>query len=262
VRSWDSLLTVAQEAVDLAVSMIEQQAPGAITWKGDRDVVSALDVAIERAVQELLRRRTPRIGFLGEEGSSGQVTVPGTDLVWILDPIDGTANFLHGLPLCGVSLGLIERSHPVVGVIDLPYLRLRYTATQGNGAYRGDHRLTASTTANLREAIFSTGGYTVGKNTQQSLALTTALAGVVQRLRMFGSVAVDLAWVAEGRLDGCIRLSNKPWDTAAGVLIAREAGALVIDSDGSPHTLGSRATIAVNKELAGQLIALVQHAIE
>jgi myo-inositol-1(or 4)-monophosphatase len=266
MTSWDSLLTVAQEAVDLATSMIKQRAPGAITWKGDRDMVSALDIAVEHAVQDLLRHKTPHIGFLGEEGSRGPVMAPETNPFWALDPIDGTANLLRGLPLCAVSLGLVDHSRPVVGVIDLPYLRLRYSAVQDNGAYRGSHRIAATTTADLREAIVSIGDYAVGENApqrnRQRLALTTALAATVQRVRMFGSAATDLAWVAEGRLDGCVMLSNKPWDTAAGVLIAREAGAVILDSDGSPHTVNSRATIAVNKELAATLLALVQHAID
>ncbi|MBX6769999.1 MAG: inositol monophosphatase, partial [Actinomadura rubrobrunea] len=219
-----------------------------------------VDYAIERAVRDNLRAKTPDIAFLGEEeGKSGT-----GDLMWVLDPVDGTANYVRNLPLCGISLALIHHSRPIVGVIDLPFLGARYHAAHTIGAYQADRRLQVSMTTNLKDAIVALGDYAVGEGAETKnrlrLALTERLAARVQRIRMLGSAALDLAWVAEGKLDAAIMLSNKPWDTAAGVLIAREAGAVVIDTDGIDHTLTSTATIAVTPNLAHQLGILIQEA--
>jgi myo-inositol-1(or 4)-monophosphatase len=231
-----------------------------------------LPAAIEAAAiaNELIRSRlpgpltAPGVAILGEEeGVSGD---PDSELLWALDPIDGTANLVHGMPLTGVSLGLLYAGRPVLGVIDLPFLDARYWAVEHAGAYVGDRRIGASRTARLRDAVVAIGDYAVGVDADEKnhlrLALTEHLAGRAQRVRMLGSAAIDLAWVAEGKLDASMTMSNKPWDTAAGVIIAREAGAVVIDQDGSDHTSSSVATIAVAPGVVEELLALVAWAQE
>lgn len=259
----DALLRIANAAVDQAQHAIQAMPVGAVTAKGDRDMATEVDYAIEHTLRKFLARETPEVGFLGEEeGRSGRVG----ELIWTLDPIDGTANFARGLPLCGVSLALLDEGNPVVGVIDLPFLRTRYTAARNRGTWANGERLTASGTSEMSNAIVSLGDFAVGPDAdhrnRQRFALMTLLAGRVQRVRMFGSAAIDLAWVAHGRTDACIALSNKAWDVAAGACIAREAGALVVDSDGSNHTTESSATIAVAPKLFGPLLELVQHVLE
>jgi myo-inositol-1(or 4)-monophosphatase len=257
-----SLLPVALDAVALASDLVRTRMPGLLTAKGDRDMATEVDYAVERAVRDFLHDKTPDIAFLGEE--EGAAGAPGAELLWALDPIDGTANFVHGIPLCGVSLGLVHRNRPVVGVIDLPFLGARYSAAEHAGAYVGDRRIQASMTNRLPDAIVAIGDYAVGEGAQDKnrlrLALNKRLAEQVQRVRMLGSAAADLAWVAEGKLDASLTLSNKPWDTAAGVLLAREAGAVVIDKDGSDHTFHSTATIAAAPAIAMQIAALVADA--
>jgi myo-inositol-1(or 4)-monophosphatase len=257
-----SLLPIAQEAVALASDLVRTRMPGLLTTKGDRDMATEVDYAVERAVRDFLRDRTPAVAFLGEEeGTSG---AGRSELTWALDPVDGTANFVHGIPLCGISLGLLHRTRPVVGVIDLPFLGARYSAAKHTGAYVGDRRIQASMTSNLNDAIVAIGDYAVGEGAQDKnrlrLLLNKRLAEQVQRVRMLGSAATDLAWVAEGKLDASLTLSNKPWDTAAGVILAREAGALVIDKDGTDHTLHSAATIAIAPGIAKQIAALIADA--
>jgi myo-inositol-1(or 4)-monophosphatase len=254
-----ALLPAAIEAVAIANELIRSRLPGLLTAKGDRDMASELDFAVERAVRAHLRERTPGVAILGEEeGVSGD---PDSELLWALDPIDGTANLVHGMPLTGVSLGLLYEGRPVLGVIDLPFLDARYWAVEHAGAYVGDRRIAASRTAGLRDAVVAIGDYAVGVDADEKnhlrLALTEHLAGRAQRVRMLGSAAIDLAWVAEGKLDASMTMSNKPWDTAAGVIIAREAGAVVIDQDGSDHTSSSAATIAVAPGVVEELLALV-----
>jgi myo-inositol-1(or 4)-monophosphatase len=146
-------------------------------------------------------------------------------------------------------------------VIDLPFLGTRYSAVEHGGAYAGNRRMVASRTSRLRDAVVAVGDFAVGVGAEEKnrlrLALSARLAGRVQRVRMLGSAAIDLAWLADGRLDASMTMSNKPWDTAAGVIIAREAGAVVIDQDGSDHTVASASTIAVAPGVVEELLALV-----
>ncbi|MED7927872.1 inositol monophosphatase family protein [Nonomuraea sp. LP-02] len=256
-----TLLPIAERAVSIASEIIRTKAPGIITAKGDRDMATEVDYAAEHAVREFLSRETSEIGFLGEEEG---VSHMGDGLMWALDPVDGTANFLHGIPLCGVSLGLIDKDIPTLGVIDLPFLNLRYTAAAGTGAQTNGFNIQASNACDMETAIVAIGDYAVGKNAEERnvprLALTRELAARVQRIRMFGSAAIDLAWVAAGKIDANIMLSNNPWDTAAGVIIAREAGAVVVDLDGGAHSVLSEATIAASPALIADLIELIAEA--
>lgn len=252
----ERLLPLAEAAVDLARDIVRTHAPGVVTAKGDRDPASEVDYAVERAVRDLLREQTPHVGFLGEEegGESGE-------LFWALDPMDGTVNFLHDLPLCAVALGLVHCGRPMVGVVDLPFLGLRYSAAAGAGAYAGGTRLRTSPARSLREAVVAVGDYAVGDRAEARnrarLAISQRLAGRAERVRMLGSAVIDLTWVAAGSLGASVMLSNKPWETAAGVLLAREAGALVLDREGRPHTLESTSTVAVAPALADELLELL-----
>lgn len=259
-----ALLPVALQAAQIAGDLVRTRVPGLLTAKGDRDMASEVDYAVERAVRDFLKERTPDIAILGEEeGITGDTT---GELLWAIDPVDGTANFVRSIPLCGISIGLIQRGRPVVGVIDLPFLGTRYHAARHTGAYLGDRRIQASMTTDLKDAIVAIGDYAVGEGAEaknrQRIALAERLAANVQRVRMLGSAAVDLAWVAEGKIDASITLSNKPWDTAAGVIIAREAGAKVTDEDGTDHTFASAATIATSHTLADDIASLVKAANE
>ncbi|MEV0455416.1 inositol monophosphatase family protein [Catellatospora methionotrophica] len=262
VTGYDELLPIACAAVDIARALFLSRAPGRITAKGDRDMASEVDFAIERELAAFLRERTPEIDFLGEEG--GKQGESG-GLTWILDPIDGTVNFIHGSPLCGISLALMNGRDPVLGVVDLPFLGLRYTATAGGGARCGDRELIVRSAAALPDAVVAVGDYAVGAGAEAKnrvrLAVTGHLASRVQRIRMHGSAAIDLVWLAEGRVDGVVIMSNQPWDMAAGVVIAREAGAKVVDHDGSRHDSESAATIAANEALCADLLQLVTAAM-
>jgi myo-inositol-1(or 4)-monophosphatase len=254
-----SLLPVAFQAAEIAAAMMRTKRPASLTEKHDRDLVSDVDLAIERRVRAHLATATPTIGFLGEEeGPSGSPS----GWLWTLDPIDGTSNFAHGIPLCATSLALLHNGRPVLGVIDAPFLGQRYHAIDGHGAYAGSHRLSASSTARLKDAVVAVGDYATGPSAdhknEQRLALTVQLAPRVHRVRMLGTAALDLAWIAEGRFDASITLSNKPWDTAAGVVLAREAGATVVDIDGTAHRYDSAATIAGPDALISQLLPLIQ----
>jgi myo-inositol-1(or 4)-monophosphatase len=261
VTSAHALMSLALSAVDRAVEVIRTSRPGLVTTKGDRDMASEVDYRVEREVRAWLAGQAPDIGFLGEEqGGSGSAT-----RFWVLDPVDGTANFVHGIPLCAVSLALIEHDIPTLGVIDLPLLDgNRYTVQRGAGAYSNGRRIRVNQVDVLHDAIVSIGDYAVGADAERKnrlrLAVTEQLAARAQRVRMLGTAAVDLAWVADGKLDASIILANKPWDTAAGALLAQEAGARVIGRDGAAHSLESDATIACAPGLVDEITALLDGA--
>lgn len=256
-----ALLEIAHEALDIGRRRLLEQDPQQVSAKSERDLVSDLDFAVERELRRYLEARTPGVNFLGEE--DGWAHAPGSTY-WTLDPIDGTSNFVRHIPLCGISLALVQDGCTTLGLIDLPFLGARYSAALGQGAFKDGQAIRASATNALSEAIVGIGDYAVGKDSEQRnaprLAVTRELAASVQRVRMFGSAAVDLAWVAEGRTDASIILSNKTWDTAAGVLIAREAGARVMDLNGAEHSLQSSATITVAAPLAEALLGLLSRA--
>ncbi|MFH0246031.1 inositol monophosphatase family protein [Streptomyces sp. HK10] len=253
-----ALLDIANQAVDHAAAIVSQKAVGTVTAKGDRDMVSELDLAVEERVRTFLHTETPEIGFLGEEQGGQRLG----NLTWSLDPIDGTANLVSGIPLCGISLGLFRNDTAVLGVIDLPFLQDRYEAAEGQGAYRFGQRIQPSRTTRLHEAIVAVGDYAVGEraaeHNRQRLKITQLLAERALRVRMLGSAAIDLAWVASGRLDASIALSNHPWDTAAGIAIAREAGAHTMDTAGRPHEMTSTATITAAPGLRDEVLRLLQ----
>jgi myo-inositol-1(or 4)-monophosphatase len=257
-----SLLRVAMQAADIAAEMMRTQRPASLTEKHDRDLVSDVDVAIERKVRNLLADATPDIGFLGEE--EGRTGNADQRWLWTLDPIDGTSNFAHGIPLCATSLALLRDDRAVLAVIDAPLLGERFHAVEGQGAFAGAQRLSVRATTRLRDAVVGIGDYATGPRADREneirLAVTVQLAPRVHRLRMLGTAALDLAWVAAGRLDASVTLGNNPWDTAAGVLLAREAGATATDANGVPHNLDSAVTIAASPGLIDQLILLVHAA--
>lgn len=255
------LLAIAMDAVSAASDLVRSHVPHAFTFKGDRDVTSDVDLTVEQHVRDTLRKKSPGVGFLGEE--EGVSRPVGCDEPhWVLDPIDGTVNFIHGVPLCAVSLSLVSSDQTLIAVIDLPFLATQYSALRGGGAYVNDQRLCVSSTERLNAALISIDQFTFDEDAQHKNPmrrnLIKHLAPRVQRIRMLGASAIDLAWTAHGRLDACVILGNKRWDTSAGVLIAREAGARVLDLDGSDHSANSSATIAFTPGLEDELMAALR----
>jgi myo-inositol-1(or 4)-monophosphatase len=256
------LLGIATAAVAAARDTIRSKASFSVSAKGERDLVTDVDLAVEDQVRSFLARETPHIGFLGEErGRDGGAG----GLWWALDPVDGTANFARGIPLCGVSLALVDGARSTVAAISLPFLDVTYTAAEGLGAHAGGEPIRVSAATGVAGAMVSIGDFSVGAGAAEKnavkLALLADLGARAERIRMLGTAAIDLAWVAQGRLEGTVILANMPWDTMAGVLLVREAGGVVVDADGTDHTTASAATIAVCPGLRADLLAAVERAV-
>ncbi|GLE54047.1 inositol monophosphatase family protein [Mycobacterium montefiorense] len=263
MKTYDDLFKIACDATQIGAITLETSNPDAVHHKGDRDLVTDIDLAIQRDIDDYLRKATPDIPLLAEE-SPAQPDIDTAEWLWVLDPIDGTSNFVHGLPLCSVSLALMYRGTTVVAVTHAPLLGRRYHAIQNQGAFLNGEPIDVSGSTRLAEAIVSLGDYAVGHDAaalnEPRLALTAELVPRVERIRMVGAATLDLAFVAEGALDACVMMSNKPWDTAAGTLIAREAGAHVVDAQGNPHTHRCASTIATAPGIARELTTIVETA--
>ncbi|GAB2984229.1 inositol monophosphatase family protein [Saccharothrix stipae] len=260
-RSLDQLTEIARQAVNIGNKRIRTTRPQIVTEKADRDTFTEVDIKIEREIRAYLGEVTPDVGFEGEEeGFSYRNNDNG--YYWALDPIDGTSNFVHGIPLCAVQIALIQSGIAVVAAISMPYMNLHYWAAQGLGAFANGTSIKVSNRASLNQAIVSIGDYATGvqadKKNARRIAVTAALASKVERIRMLGSAAHDLAWVADGRLDAAVILSNNTLDIAPGVLLAREAGAIAMDTTGAPYGPDSTDVIVASPNIAASILTLTQ----
>jgi myo-inositol-1(or 4)-monophosphatase len=258
------LLLAAEAAVDVGARIMRQGRShiGALIAKGDRDFATDVDVHIESAIRASLAETTPEIPFLGEEGG-GEANLGHAR--WVLDPIDGTINFARGMGLCTISLSLVVAGEPVLGIVDAPFLGERFIARSGEGAYLNGSQIAVFEIPALREAIVGIEDFKVGVGSEEEnrihLAVLARLARESLRVRMLGSAALDLAWLACGRLNATLMLSNLPWDVSAGLLLVREAGGVVYDYDGTSHSPESRYTLASVPTLGGQISQIVAEAM-
>lgn len=255
------LLTIATEAARMARVMATTTPITSTKDKGDRDIVTNLDLAIEDAVGSFLARKTPHIGFLGEEGSDR----PPHQMRWVIDPIDGTGNLVHGVPFYGTAVSLIDGGRTTVAVIDLPPLGDTYTAFSGSQARLNGNVIKCGEATELGEAMIGISEFARGEGAKQKneqmLRITDALSYEAQHVRIIGSAITTLAWVADGRLDAAIIMSNRTWDTSAGVLIAQRAGAKAWDLNGRPHTIDSDSVVVTSPGIEAELLGLLQRAM-
>jgi myo-inositol-1(or 4)-monophosphatase len=255
----NELLLIAGGAVDSAARMLTDGRShlGGLIAKGDRDYATRVDLRVEDSIRAALVRAARDIPFLGEE-RGGELDAP---LLWVLDPIDGTSNFIKGSPLCAISLALLSGGQPIFGIVDLPLLGERYVARAGAGAYLNGTRLHMPDVGRLADAVVGVTDFAVADDRLLEnpihIALLARLAPQALGVRVHGSAALDLAWLAAGRLSASMMLSNRAWDVSAGVLLAREAGGLAYDRDGSEHGVDSRFTIASAPSLKSSLTELL-----
>ncbi len=219
-----------------------------VTKKGAADFVSAADLKAEQTLFEELTRVRPGYGFLGEERGEEA----GTDKThrWIVDPLDGTTNFLHGIPHFAINVALERDGLVVAGVTYNPVTHDMFWAERGRGAYLNDKRLRVSARARLDESLIATGIPFMGHG--QHARFLKELHQIGQRVagvRRFGSAALDLAWVAAGRYEGYWERDLGAWDLAAGVLLVSEAGGMVTDADGGETMLTGGSICAANPSL-------------
>lgn len=224
---------------------------------GPADVFSEADLRAESTVRSALKAFRPDYGFLGEEGGLEEGADPSH--VWMVDPLDGTTNFLTGSPLFAVNIALVRDGHVIAGVTHTPVLNETFWAEEGAGAWLNDKRIAVSTRPTLETAVLGVGiPFATKPRHDQFLAemerLTTRIAGI----RRLGAGALDMAWVACGRHDAYWEQSVSPWDMAAGVVIVREAGGVVTNTRGEPLDLMGGSMLAATPALHAEVLEAIR----
>ena len=223
-----------------------------VRTKRQHDFVSEVDHAAEDAIIRVLKEAYPDHGFLAEESGYKDKQA---EYLWVIDPLDGTTNFLHGVPQYCVSIGLLHKGKPTQAVVFDPTRNELYTATKGVGAYLNDRRIRVSKVDKLEGALISTGfPFKVIDHVDDYLRMLKNMMKTTSGVRRAGAAALDLAYVACGRYDGFWEKGLSPWDMCAGALLIREAGGLVGDYEGNDGFLDKGEIIAANAKLFSALM--------
>jgi myo-inositol-1(or 4)-monophosphatase len=233
-----------------------------VSQKGPANFVTRSDQRAEQTIREELLKARPQWSFLMEE--SGRTAGTDNNHCWIVDPIDGTTNFIHGIPHFAISIALLRANELVAGIIYNPITDELFAAERGRGAYLNDRRMRVAARRELKDAVIACGIPHLGRGDharfRREIALIQDRAAGIRR---FGAAALDLAFVAAGRFDGYWERGLKAWDVAAGIVIVREAGGVVGDIDGAPDVLATGDIMAANSELYPQIaqeLAAAAHA--
>ncbi len=227
-------------------------APRTVSCKGRIDLVTDTDVAVENDVLPRLRKLLPQADVVAEESAGN---VPLGDLAWVVDPVDGTTNFAHGIPFVALSVGLWFRGQVLLGAVYAPILHECFHAVRGGGAFCNGVPVHVTDTANMEQALIATGfPYTIQEEAPTVLRRLSRVLVSARGVRRCGAAAVDLAYLAAGRYDAFYETGLKPWDTAAGWLLVEEAGGRVTGLDGhSPFDPRRPEILASNGQLHTQM---------
>ncbi len=227
-----------------------------VSRKGPSDFVSAADLKAERTIRAELEKARPKFGFLLEE--AGEIKGEDERHRWIIDPVDGTTNFLHGIPHFAISIALELEGEIIAGLVYNPITDEMFMGEKGKGAVLNNHRLRVSARTDLGDALIGTGIPFRGHgNTAAYGKVLDRVMPEVAGIRRFGSAALDLAYVAAGRFDGYWETGLQMWDIAAGVLLVREAGGYVTEVNGGKNPIGTGSVLASNQKLHKSLQDLV-----
>ena len=256
------MLNVAIKAARVAGSIINRASLDVetvrVTTKQTNDFVTEVDHAAEAAIIETLLTAYPDHGIWAEESGRRDGKGRDKDHIWIIDPLDGTTNFIHGFPVYCVSIALMVKGRIEQAVIYDPTRNDLFCATRGRGAYLNDRRIRVAKRNSLRECLLSTGfPFRPGDAFQTYLQLIGDVMPRCAGVRRAGSAALDLAYVAAGFSDGFFELGLSPWDVAAGSLLVTEAGGLIGNFSGEADFLEQKECLAANPKVYGQLIGLV-----
>jgi myo-inositol-1(or 4)-monophosphatase len=230
-----------------------------VSLKGPANFVSSADRRAEETLYQELSKARPGYGFLGEEG--GARAGADTSHRWIVDPLDGTTNFLHGIPQFAISIALEREGSVVAGLVYNPASEEMFIAEKGKGAFLNEQRIRVAGRKRLADSVIACGLPHIGRG---DLALAAKETGAMQAqvagLRRFGAAALDLAWIAAGRLDGYWERDIKPWDMAAGSILVREAGGFVSDCDGGTDMFTKGHIVSGNDAIQKELLRVLKEA--
>ncbi|MBF0159056.1 MAG: inositol monophosphatase [Magnetococcales bacterium] len=250
-------IRAAREAGTIALQQFDRHAHLKIEEKGRSDLVSEADQMVEKEILFHLRKGYPQWDVVAEESRPRRRQ--RSEWCWVVDPIDGTTNFIHGIPHFAISIALMREQEVMAGVVYHPVSGELFMAERGAGAFLNDHRIRISKTERLQQALICT-GFPVrhAPYLPPYLTLFNQLLPLCHDMRRSGSAALDLAYTAAGRFDGFWEVGLAPWDMAAGVLLLREAGGIVSDLNGRNSFIHSGHIVAANPVIHEQLVAHTQ----
>jgi len=228
-----------------------------VSLKGPGDFVSASDKKVEKTLIDELQKARPNYSILSEE--VGEIN-NDKDFKWIIDPIDGTANFLHGIPHFAISVGLEHNSEIICGIIYDPIKDEMFLAEKGNGAYLNNQRMRVSSRSKLKDCIIFTGGPKIeSKDRELSLKEYNNFSSkVLIPIRKLGSAALDMAYVAAGRCDGFWQRNLNYWDIAAGIILVKESGGFITDFKGEKEYIQNKTVLATNSKINNEMIEVLK----
>lgn len=255
------ILNIAINAAHIAGDLLRQELPKVasipVTQKARHDYVCEMDKISEDQIVREIKRYYPDHAILGEEG--GMQGDEDSEFVWIIDPLDGTSNYLHGMPHFAISIALQIKGRTEHAVVYDPMRDELFTASRGGGAHLNNTRLRVSACQALDKAILAT-AFPFRQRGMMGMytAMFTEVFRKVEDIRRYGAASLDLAWVAAGRMDGYFEIGLKAWDVAAGALIVREAGGVVVDFDGSDDVENAQSILAAPFKLITPLRQIIQ----
>lgn len=241
-------------AIEAGELLLEYRGKVRARQKGPGDVVTRADFESQALIRQRIKDAFPDHDFLGEEQTSDQEENRTASVRWLVDPLDGTANYVHGLDLFAVSIAAVSGNDPLVGVIHAPALKETYEAIRGGGATLNGQSIHVSDVSRLEDALLVTGFPPRPQRRPELLRLYGEFCDISHAVRRLGSAALDLAYVAAGRFDGFYAVHLHAWDCAAGVLLVREAGGLVTRINGSPFDLYQPDLLASNGRIHRQMV--------
>lgn len=258
----ERLLSLAREAAGLAAENLKRlwNVPRNIQIKDDESLLTQIDTENEAILVDFFAKHTPDFGFLGEESGIHEARESG-EPYWYVDPVDGTSNMVHRFPWACISIGLVVDGQPVVGVVNNPIQNHEFYAAKGLGSYLNHNKIHVSTNREFPRALLAT-GFPVGPHAERfpNYENFGKVSLQVHSVRRPGSAALDLSCVAAGWLDGFWEINLKPWDTAAGVIIVREAGGVVTGFEGDAYDPHVPYIIATNGLIHENLAQIVKKA--
>ena len=229
----------------------------AVNDKSLNQLVSFVDQQSEQMLVEALLKALPNSTIIGEESASENRKL--TEYTWIIDPLDGTTNYLHGLPVFSISVALLHNGEPVLGIVDCPVLKERFTAIKGEGAFLNGNRIRVSDNGELKDSLLATGfPYHNFAEMQAYIDVLTHFMQNTRGLRRMGSAAIDLAYTACGRFDAFFELNLSPWDIAAGILLVTEAGGRVSTFNGKESVVFENQILASSTQLYPNMTKVLQ----
>ena len=258
----DKLFQTANSAIDKATKIVMEahNLPKITEYKGKTDLVTQTDRQSEEIIISTIKNVFPEHRIIAEESGS---TNNESEYQWIIDPLDGTTNFVHGYPSFGISIGVMHNDKYICGIVKELPANYTYSAIKGKGCFCDDKQIHVSDVNSLDQSLLVTGfGYEHGEKWSTNMKLFKQFTDVTQGVRRLGAAAIDMCHVASGKVDGYWEFDIKPWDTSAGVLIIQEAGGNVTKFDGNKYSIHNPQILATNGKIHNEMLKITKPAIE